>query len=120
MSLPTSYLTSFTNLKEILEAIQSAQAPKKFTVTFLQGLGYKGTVTSGPRPPGIVTDCRAIVLLLAPMRSSGHFAYSLYLCAIAGSHTSERGASFRSGRWSHSIVKLAGFSRYVGSSTVVS
>jgi hypothetical protein len=43
MSLPTSYLTSFKNLKEILAAIQGAQAPKKFTVTFLQGLGYKGT-----------------------------------------------------------------------------
>lgn len=43
MSLPTAYLTSFKNLKEILEAIQSAQAPKKFTVTFLQGLGFKGT-----------------------------------------------------------------------------
>lgn len=43
MSLPTSYLTSFKNLKEILAAIRAAQAPKKFTVTFLQGLGFKGT-----------------------------------------------------------------------------
>src|ERR1700737_2436915 len=43
MSLPTSYLTSFKNLNEILQAIQSAQAPKKFTVNFLQGLGFKGT-----------------------------------------------------------------------------
>ena len=43
MSLPTSYLTSFKNLKEILDAIQGGQAPKKFTVNFLQGLGFKGT-----------------------------------------------------------------------------
>lgn len=43
MSLPTSYLTSFKNLKEILAAIQAAQAPKKFTVNFLLGLGYKST-----------------------------------------------------------------------------
>lgn len=43
MALPTSYLTSFKNVKEILEAMQSAQAPKKFTVAFLQGLGFSGT-----------------------------------------------------------------------------
>lgn len=43
MALPTSYLTSFKNVKEIFEAMQSAQAPKKFTVAFLQGLGYTGT-----------------------------------------------------------------------------
>jgi hypothetical protein len=43
MSLPTSYLTSTKNLADILAAMQSAQAPKKFTHTFLQGLGYKGS-----------------------------------------------------------------------------
>jgi hypothetical protein len=43
MALPTSYLTSFKNLKDILEAMQAAQAPKKFTVAFLQGLGFPGT-----------------------------------------------------------------------------
>jgi Family of unknown function (DUF5343) len=43
MSLPTSYLTSWKNLKDILEAIQAAQAPKKFTVAFLNGLGFKST-----------------------------------------------------------------------------
>jgi len=43
MSLLASYLTSFKNLKEILQAIQGGQAPKKFTVKFLEGLGFKGT-----------------------------------------------------------------------------
>jgi hypothetical protein len=43
MALPTSYLTSFKNLHDIFEAIQSAQAPKKFTVAFLLGLGFSGT-----------------------------------------------------------------------------
>src|SRR5580692_1359220 len=43
MALPTAYLTSYKNLKEILDAMQGAQAPKKFTVSFLQGLGFKGT-----------------------------------------------------------------------------
>ena len=43
MALPTSYLTSVKNLKDILEAMQAAQAPKKFTVAFLQGLGFHGT-----------------------------------------------------------------------------
>jgi hypothetical protein len=41
MSLPTSYLTSFKNLPGILAALQNAQAPKKFTTTFLESLGYK-------------------------------------------------------------------------------
>jgi hypothetical protein len=43
VSLPSSYLTSYKNLKDILQSIQGAQAPKKFTVNFLLGLGYKGT-----------------------------------------------------------------------------
>jgi hypothetical protein len=41
MSLPTQYLTSVKNLPDILAAMQSAQAPKKFTQTFLLGLGFK-------------------------------------------------------------------------------
>jgi Family of unknown function (DUF5343) len=41
MALSKSYLTSFKNLKPILAAIQSAQAPSKFTVRFLESLGFK-------------------------------------------------------------------------------
>lgn len=41
MALPTAYLTSVKNLKGIFEAIKNAQAPKKFTVSFLQSLGFK-------------------------------------------------------------------------------
>jgi hypothetical protein len=41
MALPTAYLTSVKNLKAILEAIKGAQAPKRFTVSFLQSLGFK-------------------------------------------------------------------------------
>lgn len=40
MSVPTSYLTSTKNLKEILAAIQGGQAPKKFTTRFLASLGF--------------------------------------------------------------------------------
>ena len=43
MSLPTSYLTSTKNLSGILEAMQSAQAPKTFTNSFLSGLDYKSS-----------------------------------------------------------------------------
>lgn len=41
MSLPKSYLTSTKRLPDILEAIQSAQAPDQFTVRFLEQLGFK-------------------------------------------------------------------------------
>jgi uncharacterized protein DUF5343 len=41
MSLPTAYLTSVKNLPDILAAMQSAQAPKKFTQAFLLGLDFK-------------------------------------------------------------------------------
>ena len=41
MSLPKSYLTSIKRLPEILEAIQSAQAPDTFSVRFLEQLGFK-------------------------------------------------------------------------------
>lgn len=41
MSLPKAYLTSTKRLPEILEAIQSAQAPDQFTVRFLEQLGFK-------------------------------------------------------------------------------
>lgn len=40
MSVPTSYLTSFKNLKDILSAIQNAQAPKKFTTRYLASLEF--------------------------------------------------------------------------------
>jgi len=43
MSLPTQYLTSQKNLKRIFEAIQAAQAPKRFTTSFLEGIGFKST-----------------------------------------------------------------------------
>lgn len=42
MSLPSSYLTSYKNLPAILDSIQAAQAPERFTVKFLQDLGYNG------------------------------------------------------------------------------
>jgi hypothetical protein len=40
MSLPTAYLTTFSKTAEILQAIQSAQAPERFTQKFLEGLGF--------------------------------------------------------------------------------
>lgn len=40
MSLPNAYLTSFKNTSAILKAIQSAQAPPRFTQRFLEGLGF--------------------------------------------------------------------------------
>jgi len=43
MALPTSYLTTVKNLKGILSAIQSAQAPDKFTHAFLSSLEYKSS-----------------------------------------------------------------------------
>jgi Family of unknown function (DUF5343) len=42
MALPTAYLTSTKNLEGILNAIQSAKAPPKFTQRFLEDLGFKG------------------------------------------------------------------------------
>lgn len=43
MPLPSSYLTSTKNLGGILNAIIGAQAPEKFTVRFLESLGYKSS-----------------------------------------------------------------------------
>jgi hypothetical protein len=43
MAVPTAYLTSTKNVSDILTAIQQAQAPKQFSTTFLQNLGFKGT-----------------------------------------------------------------------------
>lgn len=40
MSLPSAYLTSFKNTASILQAIQAAQAPPRFTQKFLEGLGF--------------------------------------------------------------------------------
>ncbi|MBI3150777.1 MAG: DUF5343 domain-containing protein [Chloroflexi bacterium] len=41
MTLTTAYLTSTKNLEGILNAIQTAQAPEKFTTRFLESLEYK-------------------------------------------------------------------------------
>jgi Family of unknown function (DUF5343) len=43
MALPTSYLTSQKNLSGILDAIKTAQAPEKFTLSFLESLEYKSS-----------------------------------------------------------------------------
>jgi hypothetical protein len=43
MAVPTAYLTSTKNVSDMLTAIQQAQAPKQFSTTFLQNLGFKGT-----------------------------------------------------------------------------
>ena len=43
MALPTSYLTSIKNLPDIFAAIQGAQAPEKFTQSFLESLEFKST-----------------------------------------------------------------------------
>jgi hypothetical protein len=40
MALPTAYLASAKNTDAILEAIKRAQAPKRFTQKFLEGLGF--------------------------------------------------------------------------------
>jgi Family of unknown function (DUF5343) len=40
MALPSAYLTSFKNVDGILAAMQSAQAPGRFTQKFLEGLGF--------------------------------------------------------------------------------
>ena len=43
MSLPNAYLTSFRNTSAILQAIQAAQAPQRFTQKFLEGLGFQNS-----------------------------------------------------------------------------
>ena len=43
MAVPKAYLTSTKNVSDILTAIQQAQAPKQFSTTFLQNLGFKST-----------------------------------------------------------------------------
>lgn len=43
VAVPTTYLTSTKNVAAILTAMQQAQAPKQFTVAFLQNLGFKST-----------------------------------------------------------------------------
>jgi hypothetical protein len=43
VAIPKAYLTSTKNVKDILTAIQQAQAPKQFSTTFLQNLGFKST-----------------------------------------------------------------------------
>lgn len=41
MSLPTSYLMTSKNVSAIFQAMQSAKAPSKFSLAFLEGLGFK-------------------------------------------------------------------------------
>jgi hypothetical protein len=43
MSLPSAYLTSAKNTPSIFQAIQAAQAPPRFTMKFLEGLGFANT-----------------------------------------------------------------------------
>lgn len=43
MAVPTSYLVASKKTKDILKAIQNAQAPKRFTFNFLESLGFKTT-----------------------------------------------------------------------------
>lgn len=43
MALPKSYLVASKNLEGILDAMKTARAPEKFTVRFLENLGYKST-----------------------------------------------------------------------------
>lgn len=43
MSLPTAYLTSAKNTPAIFQAIQGAQAPPRFTMKFLEGLGFSNS-----------------------------------------------------------------------------
>lgn len=40
MALPSAYLTSFKNVPSIFAAIQTAQAPPRFTQKFLENLGF--------------------------------------------------------------------------------
>lgn len=43
MALTTSYLITTKNLEGILKSIQTAQAPKKFSLSFLESLDFKST-----------------------------------------------------------------------------
>ena len=43
MAITSSYLVAVGRLGELLNAIRNAQAPERFTIKFLQELGYKST-----------------------------------------------------------------------------
>jgi hypothetical protein len=43
IGIPQTYLTSTKNLNAIFDAITKARAPRKFTIQFLQELGFKST-----------------------------------------------------------------------------
>ena len=43
MAVTNTYLVSTKNLSEVLAALRDAQPPKKFTMKFLQDLGFKST-----------------------------------------------------------------------------
>lgn len=43
MALPEQYLVTTKNLDSFFTAVKNAQAPPKFTIKFLEGLGFKST-----------------------------------------------------------------------------
>ena len=43
MALPEQYLVTTKNLDSFFAAVKNAQAPPKFTIKFLEGLGFKST-----------------------------------------------------------------------------
>ena len=43
MAITSSYLVAVGKLGQLLEAIRNAQAPERFTIRFLESLGYKST-----------------------------------------------------------------------------
>lgn len=43
MAITSSYLVAVGKLGKLLESVQNAQAPERFTTKFLEGLGYKST-----------------------------------------------------------------------------
>ncbi|MGD1889153.1 MAG: DUF5343 domain-containing protein [Cyclobacteriaceae bacterium] len=43
MSLIESYLITTKNLNPVIDAVVNAQAPDKFTIAFLEQLGFKST-----------------------------------------------------------------------------
>lgn len=43
MALTSAYLVAAKNLPSFLEAIRTARAPEKFTLRFIEDLGFKST-----------------------------------------------------------------------------
>lgn len=68
LSLPSAYLASVKNLGAILEAIQNAQAPDKFTVQFLETLDFK---SKNDRP--VIAVLKAIGFLTDSGQPTGRY-----------------------------------------------